>query len=123
MPNPTLVIVVQVKSKVRFLFLSQVQSVELHALDASGALLGPRSYPAKGEEVWLDAGTYALVGEPGRGVGCQVLEGTLSIIQPTGGEDPWPDPQVTTQRGGQNPFPAPASMPDEVKDYAKKLMG
>lgn len=121
MPNPTLVIVVQVKSKVRF--LSHAQSVELHALDASGALLGQRSYPAKGEEVWLDAGTYVLVGEPIRGVGCQVLEGTISIIQPTGGEDPWPDPQVVTQRGGQNPFPVPGSMSDEVKDYAKKLMG
>lgn len=121
MPNPTLLIVVQVKSKVRF--LSRAQFVELHTLDASGALLGQSSHPTHGEEVWLDAGTYALVSDLTRGVGCQVLEGTIAIIQPTGGEDPWPDPKVIAQYGGQNPFPVPGSMPDKVKDYAKKLMG
>lgn len=131
MTTPTLVIVARSISTVRFLFCA-ASGAELHILEEDPAekfaLKKIIAAVTNGQSCELVPGTYVLVGSKTRGIGCEVIKGSVAVIFPTegGGEDPWPDPARRVFQGGQDPFPVPDSpsplMPSDVREYAQAMM-
>jgi hypothetical protein len=137
MINPTLILVVQSKlSSVSYLGTSLV-AAELHSLTdvdngkAVTAQVRPAIADGHGES--LAHGVHVLVGRPTQGFGCKVLSGDVTVIVPTGGEDPWPTPppkafedgeSESVEAEGESPStePPPPKMSDPMRAYVRRLM-
>lgn len=147
MPNPTLVLVAQSQSKVRFLS-SDDNSVVLRVLREDGLWAEFDSVSTHEEVVDLKPGTYVAVSKFPYLLGCQVLDGLVTVIQPHGGEDPWPVPPKLSPvdeeilrieaaaseeeaefvaagqaDGGEDPFPVPTRKPPSAGSPLPLLKG
>lgn len=140
MMNPTLILVAHSDtSSVSFLCTS-LAGAELHSLiddgDEKPLTASRRAAIADGNGEPLPAGVHVLVGRANLGIGCKVLSGDVTVIVPTGGEDPWPTPpppkvqlldddeSESVDAGGESPFPIPPppKMTARMREYVLRLM-
>jgi hypothetical protein len=141
MMNPTLILVVQSDtSSVSFLCASPVTGAELHFLgngeDEKSFTPSVKPAIADGSGYPLSAGVHVLVGQLNLGIGCKVLSGDVTVIVPTGGEDPWPTPpppkvqaldddeseRVEAEGESPSPTPPPPKMTEPMRAYVRRLM-